>query len=215
MKKVYTLRKYVVECQYFPNSCYISTLIKEPYILLEACEAFQKTSFRNRTMVPGANGVVSLTVPVKNGREQKTLITQVEADNSQDWRTQHWRTISSCYSKAPFFGYYAEGVHGLIFSDEQLLFQLNYSILKWIFQVLKVQPEISLTAEYKRDYSHTNVVDLRNQWLPKNIHARSPEGYVKYPQVFEDRIGFQPNLSFLDLLFNEGPNAAHLLSSNF
>ena len=32
-----------------------------------------------------------------------------------------------------------------------------------------------------------------------------------YPQVFEERHGFIPNLSILDLLFNEGTNALDYL----
>ena len=34
---------------------------------------------------------------------------------------------------------------------------------------------------------------------------------IEYHQVFSDRFGFQPNLSILDLVFNEGPGALGIL----
>ena len=37
-------------------------------------------------------------------------------------------------------------------------------------------------------------------------------GVLFDPQVFQDRIGFIPNLSILDLLFNTGPQAADILN---
>jgi hypothetical protein len=40
------------------------------------------------------------------------------------------------------------------------------------------------------------------------------EDQVKYGQVFEDRIGFQPNMSILDLLFCNGPASAGLLKDS-
>ena len=42
----------------------------------------------------------------------------------------------------------------------------------------------------------------------------NPRGdFPAYPQVFEDRHGFIPNLSVLDLLFNEGPSARDYLQA--
>jgi hypothetical protein len=36
---------------------------------------------------------------------------------------------------------------------------------------------------------------------------------LKYRQVFEERIGFIPNLSILDLIFCEGKRAAEMLNA--
>jgi hypothetical protein len=171
-------------------------------------------SFRNRCVIASNNGLVSLTVPLKNGREQKVLITEVKIDNSQNWQRQHWRTIHSCYRKAPFFDYYAAPMEELIFSKTENLFELNLVILKWIENVLKISIEISFTPAFKKEYPQNEYLDLRNHWLPKNFQQQT-EVSPKYSQVFEDKIGFQPNLSILDLLFCEGPNTKNLLVSNF
>jgi hypothetical protein len=202
------------DCQTFPCvilSCY---LIKTSNILLEACETFQKGSFRNRYMIASANGMVSMSIPLKNGREQKMSIRQVEVDPDLKWRREHWKTLVSCYKKAPFFEYYSESVKDLIFQEQQFLFDYNFSILKWVMQVLKTTATISFTAEFVKTYSEPGLIDLRNKWLPRNFQKGLENHNLKYSQVFEDKIGFQPNLSIIDLLFNEGPNTRNILESN-
>lgn len=201
----------IVEIQYFPCVNYFYYLSRSTYCVIEASESFQKMSFRNRTVVLSNNGLVSLSVPLKNGRDQKVLIREVEVDNSQSWKTQHWRTILSCYKKAPFFDYYAEQVEELIFSDKVFLFDLNLAILQWLIKVLKMPVSFGLTDEFVKIYQDASVQDLRNKWLPRNFQENLSDSFPKYPQVFEEKMGFQPNLSILDLLFCEGPNSTNIL----
>jgi hypothetical protein len=121
----------------------------------------------------------------------------------------------SCYRKAPFFEYYSEKVEELIFSECKYLFDLNVSIINWVSAVLKIEGNVGITTEYHTDYDRHLVTDLRSKWLPKNFQDAEEGEFPRYTQVFEDRIGFQPNLSILDLLFCEGPNAKNrLLLSN-
>ncbi|MES1224575.1 MAG: WbqC family protein [Bacteroidota bacterium] len=51
-------------------------------------------------------------------------------------------------------------------------------------------------------------MDFRNRLLPKNYVQFDG---VTYRQLFEERTGFLPNLSILDLLFCEGKKANELL----
>lgn len=200
----------LVENQLFPSVNYFKNLSICKNLLIELCESYQKMSFRNRYVIYGANGLIHLSVPVAGGREQKKIITEVEIDFADNWHVKHWRAILSSYSKAPFFDYYATAVKGLIFSKVKLLSDYNTDALNWCLATLKMQPEIFFTSDYKKIYE--DVVDYRNIILPKNFQLRM-EHLSKYPQVFEDRFGFQANLSILDLIFNEGPNARHVIES--
>lgn len=202
------MKSLVIENQYFGCVSYYGALFENSNIILEQCEHFQKMSFRNRCVITGSNGLVSLTVPVLGGREQKQLIKDVKIDNREKWQQQHWRTIYSCYGRSPYFEFYGDMIESFFLKEYTFLWDLNLDILNRFVKALKIAGNISFSenfvARYGDDFS-----DKRNNWVPKNYRQ---EPVIKYKQVFEDRIGFQSNLSILDLLLCEGPNAKALLS---
>jgi hypothetical protein len=178
---------------------------------IEQYENYQKMSFRNRCEVAGCNGVVNLSVPLEHGRNQRQLMKDVRISYQTGWQTQHLRTLESCYSRSPYFEFYRDQVEVLIRKKEVFLLDKNLAILEWLQQKLKFPSKITLTHTFQKE-SPKNVLDLRNHFLPKN--ARTEEIGFEYTQVFEDKIGFQNNLSVLDLLFCTGPDAQRLVSGN-
>ncbi|MEO7531280.1 MAG: WbqC family protein [Sediminibacterium sp.] len=198
----------IIDNQYFGSIDYIKILFQFSNIEFEQYESYQKMSFRNRCMVAGSNGVVGLSVPLEKGRGQKELMKDVRISHSANWRVQHLRTIESCYSRSPFFEFYRDGVWALLEKEENFLLDQNLKILDWLKKVLKCNGEISLTEEYQKTYP-PEIVDCRNRLVPKNYAQQVND--LRYTQVFEDRIGFAPNLCILDLLFCCGPEAARRL----
>lgn len=195
----------VIDNQYFPCISYLKMLCAYPLVQLEYYENYQKNSFRNRCIIAGSNGLINLSVPLVNGRDQKIPYRLLKIDYSQNWQMQQWRTITSCYRKAPFFEYYAHTVEALIFQQHTLLFEKNRSILEWLLKVFKLSVTLENTGTYIPVYPQ-NVTDARNSLQPKNYqqHAANQSPYF---QMFQDRIGFHPNISVLDLLFCAGPHA--------
>jgi hypothetical protein len=203
-----------VDNQTFPCINLFKLVAEGRHVEVELYENFQKTSFRNRYVIAGANGLIHLTIPVVGGREQKALFRDVQIDDSTDWQTGHWRSITSAYRKAPFFEHYSETVRSLVFNSEKNLFSFNILIISKICEMLKINADIGFTGLYERKNSPVEgKLDFRNKFLPGNFQNEGNLFNVKYSQVFEDRLGFQPNLSILDLLFCEGPNAAALLTA--
>lgn len=199
----------VVDCQLFPCVDYLKKLIEFEYVKIEQYDTFQKMTFRNKYMISGANGISKMSVPIAGGREQKKLMREVEIDYTSSWPVTHWRGIVSAYSKAPFFEFYSKDIYDLLFAGERFLFTFNLKIISWIFKTLKANTSIELTGSFVKEYNNDR--DLRNYFLPKNYQNDSLNWSPRYLQVFEDRFGFQPNLSILDLLFCEGPNSLNLL----
>ena len=201
----------LIEYQYFGSINYINTLFHFSNIEFEVYESFQKMSFRNRMVLAGSNGLVTLSVPLEKGRDQKQPIRDVRISYSLPWQKQHWRTIESCYNRSPFYEFYRDGLERIFTSRPVYLLDLNRDIQQWLWKVLKVPADFSETSSFQTQMQENNS-DARNRWIPKNF--QSDNCSIRYRQVFEDRIGFQPNLSILDLLFCMGPSAHSLLKGN-
>jgi WbqC-like protein family len=200
----------VSELQYFPPVIFFVTLNKESYVYLDIYEVYRKMSFRNRCMIAGAQGIISLSVPLRNGRNQQLPVNEVLISETENWQVRHFKSIQSAYNRSPFFEYYQDELKGIYQKPFVRLKDWNLYCLNWLKEKLSWVAEIRLT-EKAIPFNAPGIDDRRNRVLPKNYKEWYP---VKYRQVFEERTGFFPNLSVLDLLFNTGPEAGELLRNS-
>lgn len=196
------------ELQYFPPLTFISTLYKESYVYLDIYESYRKMSFRNRCLIAGAEGIISLSVPLKDGRNQLLPVHEVRISETEPWQARHFKSICSAYNRSPFFEHYADELKMLYQRRVIRLAEWNLICLEWLHKKLNWPAEIRFT-ETAIPFGSAEWQDHRNQVVPKNYDQWSP---VKYRQVFEERAGFFPNLSVLDILFNVGKYAGDLLA---
>lgn len=182
-------------------------------VQLDAHERYQKMSFRNRYYLAGPQGQQLLSVPLKKGRNQRTPAASVLADAQANWQIRHWRTIQSFYGRAPFFEYYADELVPLFEHDGQelSLFDWSFSSIERIAKLIGVHLELYRSTEVQNK-SPNEVFDIRHSF-PEIQDFQLPE--IKYHQVFQDRSGFIPNCSILDLLFCKGNQTAEILQSGF
>ena len=164
-------------------------------------------SFRNRCLVAGGNGIQALTVPINGGREQRAVYRDVRIDEQADWRKRHWRTLFSAYGKAPFFEHYGADLETLFQIRKTFLVDWNLAVLDWLTARLKLQmPELAGPGIIG-GMALTDL-DLTDRIRPARY--TEPVGNLippSYPQVFQERHGFLPNLSVLDMLLCLGPEA--------
>jgi hypothetical protein len=203
----------LLELHYLGSLPYFSKFLLHPTVLLEQHENYRKGSFRNRCVIATANGPLALSIPLLKGKHQQASIRSVRIDNRPDWKLQHWRSIKTAYGNSPFFKYYSEPLKDLYEQPHTHLFDFCFVVQELVLQLLQLQPSLQLSDAYAPTPA-PNVLDFRHQLLPKNYADYQDAHYtpLSYPQVFEDRQGFMPNLSILDLLFCTGPEApAHLL----
>ena len=180
---------------------YYSVLAKADTVFLEHCEFYEKQSYRNRCNIAGANGQLALTIPVEKSKGERLLTRDVRISEHSDWQLQHWRSIESAYNSTPFFEYYKDDLLPFYEKDWTFLWDFNTEIQSKMLELLDLQVDIQLTKEYKVDFDE-NVLDVRNNIHPKK--ESDAETFKGYYQVFEQRFGFIPNLSSIDLLFNMG-----------
>ncbi len=198
----------IIDNQYFPTINYYYTLLNNSNINIVEYENFKKSTFRNRCIIAGSNGPITLSVPLKSGRNQKTLFRSVEISYTEDWQTRHWRSLLACYSRSPFFEYYQLSLHGLFCLKENYLFDYNLHVQEKLASILKIDLPACCTV---RPQPGDVFTDLRDLYTPQNfMEAKIPATYL---QVFGEKTGFIPNLSILDLICNLGPEAVNYLKS--
>ncbi len=196
------------ETQYFPPVQYFSLLIQADEVMIEAKEHYQKRSYRNRCHLAGPNGPIRLSVPLLRGKNEQMPISEVQVAYRRPWYGEHWHSIRTAYGKAPFFEFYAEELRPLLYARPARLFDLNTELLRKLMELLQIDRPLHFTENYSAA-GESGVIDCREAAHPK--HPARAFRAAAYPQVFEDRHGFLPNLSILDLLFCTGPQAALLL----
>jgi hypothetical protein len=191
---------------YLPPVEYFSKLILGQDVCIEKHEHFIKQTYRNRCTVLGANGPIDLVVPIEKGRNQKTSIEDIRIFNQLDWQRNHWRTIFSAYNSSPFFEYYADDLNPFYQKKWKYLLDFNNALLEIINEIIEIVPVIKFTNEFKK--SPIGKSDFRYAISPK---VKPLNNFKPYTQVFNQKFGFVPNLSIIDLIFNEGPNSYSFL----
>lgn len=200
---------------YFAPIRYFSKVTNYPEIYFEQHENFIKQTYRNRTIILGANGPISLIVPVEKGRGPKIKIRDLRIAYDEDWQRNHWRTIFSAYNSSPFFEYYKDDLEPFFRKKHEFLFDFNIRITEAILEMLEAEVSLNLTEEFGE--IPDNCLNFREQISPKLHRTNDDPNYStqEYTQVFSEKFGFVPDLSILDLLFNEGPSALEILEQSF
>ena len=168
-------------------------------------ETFPKQTYRNRTEIMTAGGVRTLSVPVVRNNHSRT--EEVGIDYKERWNIIHLRTIAAAYSASPYYLYYKDELEEILMQRYERLVDLNDALLQWILRTLKSDCQVHHTQEFVKEYPD----DYRDTFSPK--HPYPTDSHKPYYQVFADRLPFTPNLSFLDLLMNLGPESKDYLKS--
>ena len=176
-------------------------------VYIEACENFQKQSYRNRCRFYAADGVQTLSFPILHeGGTHKQPIADIRIDYSKPWVLQHKRAIVSAYGMSAYFDYYKDELFAILDSQPERLIDLNMAILRFFIEKIGLKVDLRLTENYVKE---TDCEDLREKIHPKkdNDVLRRLGLEKPYFQVFAQKYGFKSDLSVMDLLFNEGPDS--------
>ena len=196
---------------------YFTKLVSYHTIYLEYCESYLKQSYRNRTVILTSNGPLQCSIPVVDGPGAKGPIRDIRLSYDQNWQQIHWRGIASAYNSSPFFEYYADDLAPFYHQKKwKFLIDFNAEIQTALLKTIRITVNLKNTSEFTpQGCTPDTIDDLRYSIHPKPQKQHTDDHFlpIPYTQVFHGKWGFVPNLSILDLLFNEGPQTiSHLRS---
>jgi WbqC-like protein family len=196
----------LLECEYFPCIHWYRNFLQHENPFLEHCEYFERASLRNRCYIAGPQGILTLSIPLLGGRNQKTLMKDVKVSYNEAWQELHWKTLASCYNRSPYFEFVADDLLAFFKTKYQYLIELNLASVQLIQRCLRIKKNIQFSTSFDPEKYTKN---LRLQINAHNYHHFAND--LNYLQVFQSKNGFHPNLSMLDFIFCEGPSLTPLL----
>lgn len=229
-----TLKKVaILQSNYIPWKGYFDMIAAVDEFILYDDVQYTRRDWRNRNIIKTPNGPLWLTIPVevKGKYFQKIEETNV-ADNA--WRENHWKTICNSYSKAPYFSQYASALENLYLkTDETNLSRINFLFISAINSILGIKTKLSWSrdfssiegkterligfcmqagaTEYLSGPSARNYI-MEELFRKENIRVTWADysGYPEYTQLYPP---FRHEVSIIDLILNQGPNARRFMKS--
>jgi len=199
----------ILSTSYLPPIEYFTSIINSKEVIIEKKESYKKQTYRNRCEIYSSNGKLDLSIPIIKINGHNTITEDIIISYKYNWQKKHWRAIESAYNSSPFFLYYKDDLIKFFTEKYESLIDFNFDLLIVLFEMLEIKPEVKFSKEFIKYYDE-NYIDKRNIISPKN-NINSSENFSAYTQVFDTKYGFIPNLSIIDLIFNEGPNAIEYL----
>ncbi len=190
---------------YLPPVSWFAVFIQSEEIVLEQYENFPKQTYRNRSTIYGANGRLSLIIPISHNG--KRAIKDIEISHRENWQKLHWKSIKTAYQSSPYFEFYEDQLQSIFNFSTNSLIEYNLNAVKVLQKILKTDKEFELSTEYFREPAEENYREKFSAKQPKKY------GWEEYYQTFSDKFGFEEDLSIIDLLCNKGPESLTYLKN--
>ena len=194
---------------------YYTKLLAYDRVCIEQHDHYIKQTYRNRCTIAAPDGELALSIPTVKPASLKCPICDIRISDHGNWRHLHWNAIESAYNHTPFSEYYKDDFRPFYKKKYEFLADFNEELCHLVCSLIDIQPVMERTSEYKTGFA-PGEADFRERIHPKKDFSLEDPDFSPQPyyQVFQERLGFLPNLSIIDLLFNMGPESLLVLQQS-
>jgi len=202
----------------------------DEFIFLDDVQ-YSRGDWDNRNKIRTTEGSLWLTVPILNN--SKKLLNEVKIDNSTNWIYKHKSAIKYNYKNTPFFNQYWDNIEEILDKSYTKLFELNIELINYFISVLKIKTKIIFSSDLNLNSVGSEKIldickvcnaqtylsgELGTNYLNENIFKKERvevifEKFI-HPTYLQKYEKFIPNMSIIDLLFNEGENSINILNNS-
>lgn len=215
---------------YIPWLGYFHKISKADTFILVDSVQYNRKLYNNRNLIKNASGAQWLTVPVLSKGNYKSQITEIEINNTVDWRRKHWNAIYLNYKKAPFFNKYSDFFNEVYKKEWVRLVDLDECIIEYLLSAFEIEVKVMRSSHIGATGKATELIVnmCKRTQATKYISGQQSRDYMDldrmateglehefdefvhpiYPQQFGN---FISNLSSIDLLFNCGEKSRGIL----
>lgn len=170
-------------------------------MLINPSSPFEKSSEINRINLNNQGHLLTISIPVKGGRNTKLPINELAIADQQSWKKDFIRTLETNYSNAPYFDYFGQDIIDFIQNtEENYLGDFNAKSINFIHQLIPELKENNFSTE---NTNKTLRIKILHQW-----EFQIPS-YYNSPKEFNLN-----NLSILDLLLNDAHHLINILKGS-
>lgn len=196
----------ILPVTYLGNILYYAHLISRPCII-DIHSNYTRQTYANRTTIVSSCGIQNLSIPVESS-ERKTHIAEINISTHSDWQQQHWRAMETAYRSTPFYQYYRDEIRPYYEQKWTNLASFDIKIQKLVLELLGYDNLSICISDSYISHVQTAPNDCREVINPKKFDVSLYRCLQEpYYQVFDNKFGFIPNTSIIDLLFNLGNEA--------
>jgi len=221
---------------YLPWLGYFDKLAKADLFVIMDHLQFEAQNFQNRNRIKLNTGPAWVTVPVERGSQTDTILDKKIQNTSspkEHWQRRTWLTLENNYRRAPYFEMYADELKDVYTRPWDKLIDLDMHMLQLACKWLGIHRPIIRSSTLDLEGQKTDMlIDLcrkvnadayltgsggSQDYLDAERMGRHGLGvhwqqfeHPTYPQRYA-HLGFVPNLGFLDLLLNCGPESRNIL----
>ena len=206
-----------------PKTYWWNRLLQSDVFVIMDNDYFNRRHWQNKTEILLAGKRHRFTIPVRHGETLKIN----EVCPVETWGTRFRKTIHYAYANSRFYKKFRNEIFNLTDSSYKNLAELDMAFIEWTIKTEKIgsKREIvlgstlnikSVKTQYYIDLcktldcnailvgqptlaSYLDLNALKNAEIEVRIHNWAPRSYNQYGVTH-----FEPNLSMLDAIFNEG-----------